>query len=309
MLIGIMLAAVLTAAPAADVSPDQIPRGGRNISAFSVDTTTTFQEVKAIVEQNLRRNKCKHAFEEYLMILDELADSQRYRVVTGRDFQQTTDPSKVIVYLRHDVDGDPFTALKMSEEEKKRGLSASYYFRPTSWYYGKQLPDGVARYACMDDLYRKIRDNGHEIGVHTDLFNAMLLWDIDPVVFQQQELKYYRENGFDVVGGVSNGSAMLAQLGKKMNRKFNNTYIFSEFGQSGSLVYRGKYYEYGKHALADFGFAYEGYRLGQNQSFSDIGGRKNGAEYVAKFRSFVPGDKVSFLTHPMHWGSRPEPAK
>ena len=159
----------------------------------------------------------------------------------------------------------------------------------------------------MDEHYRKIQALGAEIGVHTDLLHMKILMDIDPLAFQKDELKYWRDNGFPVVGSVSNGDPILRQLG------VNNTWVFSEFNKKGFIDYKGKRYTYGDHTISDFGFEYEAYRNTQNKHISDVGGTyKNGTEFVAGFRQFKPGDRVSFLSHPLWWrgvkeGEKPTP--
>lgn len=270
--------------------------GGQNRQAFRVDTKTSYEEILDQVRQNTRRAR-KYRWEDYLALLDELQKSDRYLVLPGREFLTTEDPSKIVVYMRHDIDVDPITALKMSAEEKKRGIRASYYILPTAPYYGRQTTTGVERYAAMDRLYRQLQNDGHELGVHNDLLSMMLLWDIDPVHFQQQELAYYHRNGFTITGVVSHGSSVVLQRG------LNNTWIFAEFNRRGEYVFNGKKYHYGNHPLTDFGFRYEGYRLKANQRESDISGYPTGKVIVDQLRSFRPGERVSLLTHPIHWGN------
>ncbi len=284
--------------PAAAAAPGLKP-GGQNHSGFSVDRTRKYEDVLRENDEWIRKNyRHKYAWEDYIALLDELKNSDRYIVCPGRDFIKTFDPKKVVVYMRHDIDIDPSTALRMAEEEHKRGLKATYYILPTARYYGEQTPTGVRRYADMDRFYRKIQALGHDIGVHNDLLSMAILWDIDPLEFQKQELDYYHANGFPVVGVVSHGSGVV------LSRKLNNTWIFSEFGKKGVYDNRGVAVEYGKHSFKDFGFLYEGYRIGHNRGTSDISGFKTGREVVERLKSFQHGDRVSLLTHPIHWGEQ-----
>lgn len=274
----------------------QLPEGGKRTGAFAVDTTTPLKEVKAKAEAYLATQKPRFMVEDYARILDELSDSSRYVVTNGSQFSKTIAPDKIVVYLRHDVDGDPWTALRMAQEEQKRGFSSTFYIRPTTIYYGKLEPHRVNRYASMDEVYRKFLDLGAEIGVHTDLLDMKVRMDIDPLVFQKEELEYWRSKGFPAVGSVANGSPTLRKL------KANNTWIFSEFNRKGEVEYKGKRYTYGDHSLKDFGFEYEGYRNSQNKSIGDISIRDTD-KFIETLRSFKPGDRVSFLSHPMHWRS------
>lgn len=286
----------LLAGLSAAVCAQQLPEGGKRTGAFAVDTTTPIEAVKAKAEKYLATQKPRFMVEDYARILDELSDTSRYVVTNGRDFAQTIAPDKIVVYLRHDEDGDPWTALRMVQEEQKRGLKSTVYIRPTALYYGTQEPHRVVRYASMDPLYRQIQEAGADIGVHTDLLDMKVRMDIDPLVFQKEELAYWQSQGFPVVGSVSNGSYFLRKL------KANNTWIFSDFGRTGELEYQGKRYTYGTHSVSDFGFAYEGYRNSHTKSIGDILIRDTD-KFIEALRGFKPGDRVSLLTHPMHWRS------
>lgn len=291
----ILLLSLSVALACAASAQSQLPEGGKRVDAFAIDTTTPVSEVKEIALKAIKGSKPRFSVDDYIRILDELKDDSRYVVVNGRDFAKTIVPDKIVVYVRHDEDGDPWTALRMAQEEQKRGISGTYYFRPTAAYYGKQEPHRVVRYANMDEVYRQIADTGADIGVHTDLLEMKIRMDIDPLVFQQEELKYWRDNGFDVVGSVANGSSFL------FNLKLNNMWMFSEFGKTGEIAYKGKRYTYGTQSVKDFGFQYEGYRNSQNKHISDITLRQSADQFIEAFRAFKPGDRVSFLTHPMHW--------
>lgn len=295
---------IAPAAASAEAKPELKP-GGKNRSAFSVDREKKMEDVLKENEARVRATRHKYAWSDFIALLDELKNSDRYIVCPGKDFIKTFDPDKVVVYMRHDIDVDPATALRMAEEEHKRGLKSTYYILPTAPYYGRQGKTGVQRYADMDRLYRKIQSYGHDIGVHNDLLAMMILWDIDPLEFQKQELAYYREAGFPVVGVVSHGSGVV------ISRKLNNTWIFSEFNRKGVYDNNGVAVEYGKHSFKDFGFIYEGYKIGHNTGTSDIAKDvKTGMGVVEKVKSFKPGDRVSLLTHPIHWGdNEPAPAK
>ncbi len=292
----IVMAVALSACALLAGAAEGLRPGGLNRRAFSVDDKKKMEEVLQENEARVAAAKHKYAWSDFIALLDELADNGRYVVCPGREFIKTFIPGKVVVYMRHDVDIDPATALRMAEEESRRGLKASYYLLPTAPYYGQQGPRGVRRYADLDRLYRRIQSLGHEIGVYNDLLSMMLRWDIDPLEFQRQELAYYRQAGFPVVGAVSHGSRAV------ISRKLNNMWVFAEFGKKGVFDNQGVAVEYGTRSFKDYGFIYEGYRIGHNVGTSDIAGFKTGREVVDKVRTFKTGDRVSLLTHPIHWG-------
>lgn len=275
--------------------PKPVP-GGKNLAAFSVDREKKYEDMAGMLEAKFKGEKHRYTWADFLALLDELVDKERYRVCCAEDFIKTTDPAKVVIFMRHDIDRDPLNALRMAKEEHARGIKSSYYVLPTAPYYGRQKKDGVERYACMDQLYLQLQALGHEIGVHNNLLAMMLLWDIDPQAFQKQELEYYRQAGIRIVGTASHGDAVV------LSRKLNNTWLFSEFKHPGVYEHEGKTYEYGKLSFKDFGFAYEGYKAGFNKGTGDLSGLKGSAGLIAKLRECKPGDRVSLLTHPCHWG-------
>jgi hypothetical protein len=66
------------------------------------------------------------------------------------------------VLLRHDVDLDPPSTLAMAELEAMRGIAATYY-----------VPITVSHFNALDPVngaaVRRLRELGHEIGLHYDL--------------------------------------------------------------------------------------------------------------------------------------------
>lgn len=263
-------------------------------NVFAVDHQVEFSSHMAGVDKFLAEFPSRNSFQDYLELLEELSDP-RYRVLSGKEFAAyPADPEHVTVYFRHDIDHDPQTAVKMAEAEAKLGLRGSYYILSSALYYGKVRDDGkLYHFSCMDDLYRSLAAGGHELGVHTDLLTIMFYYHADPLAFQRQELAYYRSIGLEITGCVSHGSP-LNPLG------LNNTFMFSEFGRKGSYEYKGEVFHYGQWSLADYGFAYEGYRLKANVRLSDISAYP-GWEIKERLRQCKPGDRVSLLVHPLHW--------
>ena len=260
---------------------------------FAVDHEVKFTDHMKVVNRHLKRFPSRNSFQDYLDLLDELTDP-RYRVLPGKEFDVAPDdPEHVLVYLRHDIDNDPLTGVRMAEEEKKRNLHGSYYILPTAIYYGKVRDGKLYRFSCMDSTYLALAAAGHEVGVHNDLLTLMFFYCVDPLDFQKMELDYYRKIGLAVTGCVSHGSP-LNPLG------VNNTFMFSEFKRRGSYEYKGKTFHYGAISLAEYGFAYEGYRLKANVRLSDIS-KYPGWEIKERLRQCKPGDRVSLLVHPLHW--------
>lgn len=266
--------------------------------AFSVDFETSFDRLAAKIGTWLQDYPSHNSFADYLRLIDELADSSCYRVMRGKEFYNApADPERITVFLRHDIDNDPFTALRMAHAESERGLHSTYYVLPTSVYYGIFRGGKYCRYACMDWIYQTIESLGHEIGVHNDLLTLMLDYDIDPVSFQASECQYYREIGLHICGVCAHGCRFNA-LG------LNNTWMYAEFGRKGSYVYGGRTCRYGELTMGQFGFLYEPYLLAREmrkeERLSDIGPDR-GSQLLSRLKILQPGTKCMLLIHPIHW--------
>lgn len=266
--------------------------GSEKTGGFLVDTKTSYETLQKRNLKSLSKYRSKFLWSDYIALIDELA-KDRYKVIAGMDFSKTSAPDKVVVYFRHDMDNAPFHGLKMSREEKKRNLRSSFYVLHSAPHYGTVRKGAIERYAAMDRLYKEIYDNGHEVGVHNDLFGMQLLHGIEPVKFQAAELEYYRSIGIPVVGTVCHGS-IINSWG------LNNTWLFSDFKKTGEYNHKGKIVRYGVRSVKDFGFDYEGYRLRCNVRLSDIS-KYDAAGLLERLRACKRGDKVSLLIHPCHW--------
>jgi hypothetical protein len=74
-------------------------------------------------------------------------------VMTVQEFLECGQPSGFRMVVRHDVDRNPESALRMASLESAFGIRATYYFRTTSL---------VFRPAIISDVYRL----NHEVGYH-----------------------------------------------------------------------------------------------------------------------------------------------
>ena len=208
--------------------------------------------------------KVQFTFDQYESLLQKLTQA-RFKVLPLELFRQHYDPDKILVGLRHDVDLQPFTAVKMAELEKKYDLPATYYILHSAFYYGTIENRDVTRRPCMDRIYKQIYKLGHEIGVHNDLM-TLTVSGIDPLAFQKQELEYYRDLGIPITGSCAHGYPLFKQIG------LPNFSMFSDFCSSGSFNFANQSYNYGEYSLGEFGFEYEAYHIDHNIFIRDSGG-------------------------------------
>ena len=101
-----------------------------------------------ILSRVFRRSRWR----EYRRILEAALD-QGYRLMTVHQWHQAGPERSGLkaMVLRHDIDGLPFSSLKLLEAEQSLGIGATYYFR---WETAD--PEVIAR----------VRRGGGEVGLH-----------------------------------------------------------------------------------------------------------------------------------------------
>ena len=217
----------------------------------------------------------RFTYAEYERFLDRLAGRD---VVPLREFAAGAGDTA----LRHDVDDRLDSALELARREHARGLSATYFVLHTAPYWERE---------GLVERLGELQSLGHEVGWHNDLVTLALVHGGDPAEYLRRELDWLRTAGIDVVGVAAHGSPWCHRLG------FHNDYAFSDLPQP-IPGFPTRFEPIG--TLADFGFEYDAYSLGDDAYFSDSrfeGGRR---AHPASF-PLDPAERTIFLTHPCHW--------
>ena len=237
-------------------------------------------------------------WEQYAELLGKLSQ-EKFIVLPLNEMRSTVDDSKVVVGLRHDVDLNPFKALEMAKIEKVYGIRSTYYFLSTAEYYGHINNSTMVRSTGIEDLIKEIHKTGAEIGIHNDLITIMIEYNLDPFLFNKEELAFYKSLKIKIHGTAAHGSP----LAKKT---IPNYQVFSDFAKSKSVQYQGKKYPLGSHSLKEYGYKYEAYSINYGIYFSDSGGKWNDPEgltgILKKLDSSKAGDRIQILVHPDWWG-------
>jgi hypothetical protein len=237
---------------------------------------------------------------QYTELLEKLSQ-EKFKVLPLNEMRKTSDNSKVVVGLRHDVDFNPFKALEMAELEKLYDIRSTFYFLATAEYYGHFSNSTFFRSTGIGDLFKEIEKTGAEIGIHNDLITIMIEYGLDPFLFNREELEFYKSLKIKIQGTASHGFPIT-------KKTIPNYQIFSDFAKSDSVLYQGKKYPLGKHSLKDYGFRYETYSINYNIYLSESGGKWNDPEgfqgIIKKLDSAKPGDRIQILVHPDWWGKK-----
>lgn len=243
----------------------------------------------------------------YYQILEPYLD---YENMTYAEYVEQTDiGNKSILLIRHDVDHDHVTAVKIAEWEYKHNLRSTYCLLHTSWYYGKLEGDRIIHTQDLVETAKRLQDLGHEINFHNNLVVTALTNDIDPVKLLEQELDFFDSIGITIKGTSTHGD----RLCREMN--FRNWELFKEccddrFGGPRTLEYESKSkrreVKLGEISMFDFGLTYEGYDVQRDIYHTDSGGNIRTRENCKGRRDFGRKDYtaskvVGVLTHPIWW--------
>lgn len=98
-------------------------------------------------------------YDTYWWIIDRLAATNR--PVCFADLVDGIPPDPFFI-LRHDVDYSTEAALRLAEQESRRGVRATYFLLMNCFYYNLLSP-GEAHVA------RRLAELGHEVGLHYDV--------------------------------------------------------------------------------------------------------------------------------------------
>ncbi|MGC8634415.1 MAG: hypothetical protein ACP5VP_07085 [Candidatus Limnocylindrales bacterium] len=234
-------------------------------------------------------------------------------VIPVRDLVERPPGSRSprLVVLRHDTDTDIDNAVRFAEWEAARGYRASFYVLHTDWYYREGFSGPPTRYVLR--ALDRIRQLGHEIGLHNNVITVALRTGRDPVEVLSTELQWLRGHGFDIVGTAAHGDALCRTC------RYNNGEVFVEAprpehgaaartiacrdGASGSLLRT----ELRPTAMADLGLAYEANYIRNRYYVTDSHGRWNRPLAVAAGEFERRDAPLAFLIHPAWWAFQGEP--
>ena len=214
-----------------------------------------------------------------------------------------------ILLLRHDVDHDIDTALKIAKWEQQRELRATYCILHTAWYYGEATEHGFQRYQFVLDACQEIQSLGHEINLHNNVAAIALRTGQDPIELLQQETMFLRIHGLNITGTSTHGDRICRELDFRNFELFSEC-VYEERGGPRTIRHEGHSVELGAVSMHDLWLAYEAYDIPRDLYLSDSGGelRTNpdtfgrGGKLRDQLEYLYPYAKiVGILTHPVWW--------
>ena len=245
-------------------------------------------------------------YRKYVDFLNEISDTGKYIVLPINEFIKTTNPKKIIIGLRHDIDLDLDIAFNLSKVENNVGFRSTYFVLHTANYYLANPGNKAVHNELIIPSLKKMQNVfHHEIGWHNDLITLQLVYKIDPVIFLHQELSWLRDNGLFITGTASHGSNFCYTY------KYVNWYFWKEFPNPNvaafknyeSAIVGGETIIFKKAFLKDFDLDYEAYFINFNKYYSDAS-TVNGQRWnfgMLDLKTLHPGDRVQILMHPIYY--------
>jgi hypothetical protein len=219
-------------------------------------------------------------------------------------------PTDEILVLRHDVDHDFETALKMGAWEHERGLRATYCILHTAWYYGKFSQDGkITRHTEMLDCCKELQSMGHEINLHNNFIVESLRTGFNPLDMMRCELAFMRWNGVNITGSSTHGDGLCRELEFRNYELFSES-VYSARGGPRTIEKNGHKVDIGYTSMETLQLDYEAYDLPRDHYITDSGGnlrvRKNTRGRAGLRRNEMSNPPqykkvVGILTHPIWW--------
>lgn len=265
---------------------------------------------RAIVLYHMLRIKRRKLYDhaEYERLLEPYLGE--YEIMRYCDYSQKSEiGDRKIVLIRHDVDHDPITALKIARWEHDRNIGSTYCLLHTAWYYGHLDGDRYVHTRDLVDCAKALTDLGHEVNLHNNFVVLALRKGLDAVELLKRELDFFRSLGIDIKGTSNHGDKLCREL------RFRNRELFTEccndrFGGPRTMIWTGPKCEnkvdLGKVSMFNFGLEYECRDVDRDVYHTDSGGRlrtryRNRRRKPFGCRDPERGHTVGILTHPIWW--------
>jgi hypothetical protein len=217
-----------------------------------------------------------------------------------------------VLSLRHDVDHDIETALRIAEWEQARGLRATYCVLHTAWYYGDF--DGIEYHHWREfaEICTQIAEMGHEISLHNNYVTFGLTAGVDVRAVLARELEALRGWGLTITGTSGHGDPLCKTL-NYANVELFEGHTWDQSGGPRTIDGPNGSVALGSIPLAALGLSYDAYDLPRDIYIVDSGGRPRvhratrGLRGLFKAELAEVGIEVPFasncgvLTHPIWW--------
>lgn len=177
----------------------------RPLAVNELDLADYFRQV------DLNYRGYANPFHHYEQLLTMLESHTRVSLSPCYEFAGAPRGSSVQVSLRHDVDADPVTAVRMARLLARRGIGATFYLLHTAIYYGQFFGSLFIRHRELPRWIEQMLVAGCELGVHNDALGAHQRLGVDGPAALVQEIEWLRGQGATIRGTAGHNSAPVYQ--------------------------------------------------------------------------------------------------
>lgn len=161
----------------------------------------------------------------YEKMIDDLMNIEDVKILPLKEFVKQANHQKKLIGLRHDIDADPFTAIRCAKALSKVGLSGSFYFLHSAVYYGNFYKNIFIRNPKVQRWIEDLVIAGSEIGIHNDILGVYKFKDYDGIEHFKEELTWMRACGA-IIEGVTSHNNFLT-YGAENSEVFQGQELFS----------------------------------------------------------------------------------
>lgn len=183
----------------------------KRIKPYKVTTRTLSREEIAVrckqVSQNYQALNWVSPFFVYRKLVDSLAENSGFEVRPLKHLMEPIQGGKVVVSLRHDMDGDIVTGVRAARYLAKKGVPGSFFLLHTSHYYGALEKKVFYRFSGLESFVTELLATGVELGLHTDPLSLYCNHHLNGTQAIKTEILWLRSLGVNVSGTVAHNSA------------------------------------------------------------------------------------------------------
>ncbi len=145
-------------------------------------------------------------FDSYRRLVDGLIAIDQNMVVPACELAEEMESELNLVTLRHDIDADPVTAVRMARYLASKGVAGTFYLLHTAIYYGEFHNHLFVRNPQLVDWVRAFIVAGCELGLHNDAFGASQIPGINGAMCLKEEINWLRSHGVNLKGTAGHNS-------------------------------------------------------------------------------------------------------
>jgi hypothetical protein len=214
-----------------------------------------------------------------------------------------------ILILRHDIDHDYESALRMARWERAEGFRSTYCILHSAWYYSRLEDDRLRHTQEMLDCCLELQALGHEVSFHNNVVATSLREGVSAHTLLEGELWFLRSHGLQITGSATHGDKLCHELNFRNFELFREC-VYESRGGPRTVEFQGNAVELGVVPMSRFGLRYEAYDLPRDVYITDSGGHLRlktdtpgrGGRSRSEMSRQPPYPKiVGILTHPCWW--------